>query len=54
VPLGEYLDAYIKLESNEPIDNPPMMAMPDKPQQMMTVGLVLELLAGFIVKPVNL
>ena len=50
VPLDEYIDAYMKLERNEPIDNPHIMAMPDKPQQIMTIGLVLELLANFIVK----
>jgi len=48
--LDEYLDAFEKLEKGEPIDNPHIMAKPDVPQQIMTIGLILDLLAGFMVK----
>lgn len=50
VPLDEYLDAIEKLDKDEPIDNPHIMAMPDKPQQIMTIGLVLDLIACFMTK----
>lgn len=50
VPLAEYLDAVDKLERGEPIGNPHIMAAPDKPQQIMTIGLILNLLAAFIAK----
>jgi hypothetical protein len=50
VPLNEYLDAVKKLEQNAPIDNPHIMAVPDKPQQIMTIGLILDLVAFFMTK----
>ena len=50
VTLDEYLDAYEKLDKGEPIENPHIMAMPDKPQQIMTIGLVLDLIACFMIK----
>jgi SRSO17 transposase len=50
VSLDEYLNAYEKIEKGEPIENPHIMAMPDKPQQIMTIGLVLELISYFITK----
>ena len=50
VSLDEYLDAFEKLDQDEPIENPHIMAMPDKPQQIMTIGLVLDLIACFMTK----
>ena len=50
VSLDEYLDAFEKLDKNESIENPHIMAMPDKPQQIMTIGLVLDLIACFMTK----
>ena len=50
VSLDEYLDAFEKIEKGEPIDNPHIMAMPDKPQQIMTIGLVLDLISCFMTK----
>lgn len=50
VSLDEYLDAFEKLNKDEPIENPHIMAMPDKPQQIMTIGLVLDLIACFMTK----
>jgi len=50
VSLDEYLDAFEKLDKDEPIENPHIMAMPDKPQQIMTIGLVLDLIACFMTK----
>jgi hypothetical protein len=50
VSLDEYLDAFEKIEKGEPIENPHIMAMPDKPQQIMTIGLVLDLISCFITK----
>jgi SRSO17 transposase len=50
VPLSEYLDAVKKLEQNAPIKNPHIMAVPDKPQQIMTIGLILDIVASFMTK----
>lgn len=50
VSLDEYLDAFEKIEKGEPIGNPHIMAMPDKPQQIMTIGLVLDLISCFMTK----
>lgn len=50
VSLEEYLDAFEKIEKGEPIKNPHIMAMPDKPQQIMTIGLILDLVSCFITK----
>jgi len=36
--------------SKRVIENPHMMAMPDKPQQIMTIGLVLDLISCFMTK----
>jgi hypothetical protein len=50
VPLSEYLDAVKKLEHNAPIENPRIMAVPNKPQQIMTIGLILDIVASFMTK----
>ena len=50
VSLDEYLDAYEKIEKGEPVENPHIMAMPDKPQQIMTIGLILDLISCFMTK----
>jgi SRSO17 transposase len=50
VPLNEYLDAVKKLEQNAPMDHPHIMAVPDQPQQIMTIGLILDLVAFFMTK----
>ncbi|KLU62006.1 hypothetical protein CEB3_c17050 [Peptococcaceae bacterium CEB3] len=46
----EYLNAFGKFDKDEPIENPHIMAMPDNPQQIMTIGLVLDLIACFMTK----
>jgi hypothetical protein len=50
VPLDEYLDAVNSLEQNAPIENPHIMAVPNKPQQIMTIGLILDIIASFMTK----
>ena len=50
VSLDEYLDAFEKMEKGEPVQNPHIMPMPDKPQQIMTIGLVLDLISCFMTK----
>jgi SRSO17 transposase len=50
VPLGDYLDAAKKLENGEEIDHADISEYPDKPQQVMTIGLVLKLIAPFLIK----
>ena len=50
VPLGDYLDACTKFERNEIIGHPYIKAFPNRPQQVMTFGLVLKLISPFIVK----
>ncbi|MCL1917650.1 MAG: IS701 family transposase [Peptococcaceae bacterium] len=50
VSLDEYLEAYSKLENDQPIDHPAIKLFPDKPQQIMTIGLILALISPFLVK----
>ena len=50
VPLEDYMEAASKLENNETIDHPLIKAFPDRPQQIMTIGLVLKLISPFIMK----
>jgi len=48
--LDDYLDAATKLENNETINHPAIKAFPSKPQQILTIGLVLKLISPFITK----
>lgn len=50
VSLDEYLDAIVKIEKGKPVENPHIMVMPDMPQQIMTIGLVLDLIFCFMTK----
>jgi SRSO17 transposase len=50
VSLDAYLDAAEKLENKEEIDHPDIKAYPEKPQQIMTIGLVLKLISPLIIK----
>ena len=50
VSLDDFLDAAKKLDNNEVIVHPYIKAFPDKPQQLLTIGLVLKLISPFLTK----
>ncbi len=50
VPADEFLDAAINLENNEPISNTMIKAMPGRPQQVLTIGLVQKIANAAFVK----
>jgi SRSO17 transposase len=50
VPLKDYLNAAEKLDNDEQIDHPDIMPFPTRPQQIMTIGLVLKLIAPLLTK----
>jgi len=50
VPADEFLDAAINLENNEPISNMKIKAMPGRPQQVLTIGLVQKIANAAFVK----
>lgn len=50
VPADEFLDAAIQLGNNEPITNDKIKAVPDRPQQVLTIGLVQKIVNTAFVK----
>jgi SRSO17 transposase len=50
VPADEFLDAAIQLGKNEPITNTKIKAVPDRPQQVLTIGLVQKFVNAAFVK----
>jgi hypothetical protein len=50
VSTDEFLDAAIQLENNEPIANNKIKAVPDRPQQVLTIGLVQKIVNAAFVK----
>jgi hypothetical protein len=50
VPLDDYLDAAMDMLSNQEIDHPNISAVPTRPQQVMTIGLIRMLLEATFVK----
>jgi SRSO17 transposase len=50
VSLHDYIDAYHKLDNGQAIEHPNIKPFPDRPQQIMTVGLVLALISPFLLK----
>jgi len=50
VPADEFLDAAIQLGNNEPITNNKIKAVPDRPQQVLTIGLVQKIVNAAFVK----
>ena len=50
VPADEFLDAAIQLGNNEPITNDKIKAVPDRPQQVLTIGLVQKIVNAAFVK----
>ena len=50
VPLDDYLDAAVDLMNNKEISHPSISAMPSRPQQVMTIGLVRALIEATFVK----
>jgi SRSO17 transposase len=50
VNLDDYLEAYEQMKDNQPITHPDIKTMPTKPQQFLTIGLVMKLLSTVFVK----
>jgi hypothetical protein len=50
VPLEEYIEAVHQAEKNQPITNENIKLIPDRPQQVLTIGLVLTLIQSFLPK----
>jgi hypothetical protein len=50
VPLGEYRQAAIEAQHNREITHPRIRACPRGPQQVLTIGLVRDLIQPFLVK----
>lgn len=50
VSADEFLDAAIQLENKEPITNEKIKAVPDRPQQILTIGLILKIVSAAFVK----
>jgi len=50
VPTDEFLDAAIQLGNNELITNDKIKAVPDRPQQVLTIGLVQKIVNAAFVK----
>jgi SRSO17 transposase len=50
VPLDDYLDAAVEMVDNREISHPSISAIPTRPQQVMTIGLVRALVEATFVK----
>jgi SRSO17 transposase len=50
VSLEEYRNAVSQAENNQPIKNPMILAFPEQPQQVMTIGLIKTLIQSFLPK----
>ena len=50
VPADEFLDAAIQLGNNEPITNDKIKALPGRPQQVLTIGLVQKIVSASFIK----
>ena len=50
VPADEFLDAAIQLGNNEPITNDKIKAVPDRTQQVLTIGLIQKIVNTAFVK----
>jgi len=50
VPLDEYLSAAEDMENGKDIDNPKISVAPSRPQQVMTIGLVRDIISASFVK----
>lgn len=50
VPLEDYRDAIVQVQSNQSISHPNIRAIPKAPQQIMTIGLVRKLIEPFLIK----
>jgi hypothetical protein len=50
VTLDEYREATIQAQNNQPIEHPNIRAYPEKPQQILTIGLIKTLIQSFIPK----
>jgi SRSO17 transposase len=50
VPADEFLDAAIQLGNDEPITNAKIKAFPDRPQQVLTIGLIRKIVNAAFVK----
>jgi SRSO17 transposase len=50
VPADEFLDAAIQLENNKPITNDKIKAVPDRLQQVLTIGLIQKIVNAAFVK----
>jgi SRSO17 transposase len=48
VPLSEFRDAISMVDKNLPIDNPNISVCPDKPQQILTIGMISTLVLQFL------
>jgi SRSO17 transposase len=50
VSLDDYLEAYEQMKNNQPLTHPDIKITPTKPQQFLTIGLVMKLLSMVFVK----
>lgn len=50
VSADEFLDAAIQLRNNEPITNDKIKAMPERPQQVLTIGLIQKIINAAFIK----
>jgi SRSO17 transposase len=50
VPADEFLEAAIQLGENKPITNNKIKAMPERPQQVLTIGLIQKIVSAAFVK----
>jgi SRSO17 transposase len=50
VPADEFLDATIQLVNNEPITNDKIKSVPERPQQVLTIGLVQKIVNASLIK----
>jgi len=50
VSLADYIDAAVQLQHGQTITHPGISALPGRPQQVLTIGLIQKLLLPFLVK----
>jgi hypothetical protein len=50
VSLSDYSEAVSKSDKNLPIDHPNITVSPDKPQQILTIGMIVKIIRPFIPK----
>ncbi len=50
VPAEDFLDAVIRMDKNEPITNNKIKAVPERPQQVLTIGIIQKIINAAFVK----